>query len=86
MARTVSHPSRVEMMTTPERRLSRMRKSFEKNKSVLVDDYAHFTTQDATATLRESTRQNKAARKLAGRHEQQSRGRSETQSSDRTGD
>ena len=67
-------------MITPNQRLERMRASFERDKSVLADDYAYFTMP------RESIRQSKAGRKSAGRNERQSRERSETQSSDRTGD
>jgi hypothetical protein len=33
-------------MTTPQQRLDRMRKSFEKNKSVLTEDYKYFITPD----------------------------------------
>jgi hypothetical protein len=65
-------------MTTPYQRLERMRKSFEKDKSVLVADYAYF------ATPRESIPQNKAARKSAERSGQQSLERSETTSSGNT--
>jgi hypothetical protein len=50
---------------TPQQRLARMRKSFEKDKSVLAVDYKYFTTPDAAATPRVSTPRNKAARKLA---------------------
>jgi hypothetical protein len=34
-------------MATPHERLARMRKSFERNKSVLTEDYKYFTTPDA---------------------------------------
>jgi hypothetical protein len=34
-------------MTTPQQRLARMRKSFEKDRSVLAEDYRYFTTPDA---------------------------------------
>jgi hypothetical protein len=54
-------------MTTPHERLARMRKSFEKNKSVLTEDYKYFTTPDAPAKPRVSIPQNKAARRLAER-------------------
>jgi hypothetical protein len=67
-------------VTKPSQRLERMRASFEKDKSVLADDYAYFTTPH------ESIRPNKAARKLAERSEQQSQELSETPSSDKTGD
>jgi len=33
-------------MITPQERLARMRKSFEKDKSVLAEDYKYFTTPD----------------------------------------
>jgi hypothetical protein len=36
-------------MTTPQQRLARMRKSFEKDKSVLTEDYKYFTTPDKPA-------------------------------------
>jgi len=61
-------------------RLARMRKSFEKDKSILADDYAYFTMP------RESIHPNKAARKSAERNERQSLERSETPSSDKTDD
>jgi len=51
---------------TPQQRLARMRKSFEKNKSMLTVDYKYFTTPDAPATPRVSIPRNKAARKSAG--------------------
>jgi hypothetical protein len=50
-------------MTTPEQRLDRMRKSFEKDKSVLAEDYEYFTTPDAPATPRASIPRSKVARK-----------------------
>jgi hypothetical protein len=68
------------IMCKPNQRLARMRESFEKDRSVLADDYAYFTTQHAP------TLQNKAARKSAELSETQSRERSETQSSDKTDD
>lgn len=61
-------------------RLARMRESFEKEKSVLADDYAYFTTPH------ESIRPNKVERKSAELSETRSRERNETPSSDRTGD
>ena|ERR1700733_1947653 len=64
----------------PNQRIARMRDSFEKDKSVLADDYAYF------ATPRESTRQSKVARTSAERNERQSLERSETRSSDKNGD
>jgi hypothetical protein len=54
-------------MTTPHERLTRMRKSFAKNKSMLAEDYKYFTTPDVPAMPRESIPRNKAARKLAER-------------------
>jgi hypothetical protein len=63
-----------------------MRASFDANKSVLAEDYAYFTTPDVTATPRESIRPNKVERKSAELSETQSRERSETPSSDKTGD
>jgi hypothetical protein len=70
----------TEQPPSPNQRLSRMRDSFEKDKSVLADDYAHFTTP------RVPIRQNKAARKSAERNERQSLERSETPSSDKSDD
>jgi hypothetical protein len=70
----------------PTQRLDRMRKSFEKTKSVLSEDYEYFTTPDASVTPRESIRRSKAARKSAERSERQSLEQSETRSSDKTGD
>jgi hypothetical protein len=40
-------------MTTPQQRLARMRKSFERNKSVLAADYKYFTTPDKLPKPRE---------------------------------
>jgi hypothetical protein len=54
-------------MTTPHERLDRMRKSFEKAKSVLTEDYKYFTTPDAPAMPHESIPRNKAAHKSAER-------------------
>ncbi len=54
-------------MTTPQERLDRMRKSFERDKSVLTADYKYFTTPDAPATQRESIHRSKAAHKSAER-------------------
>jgi hypothetical protein len=51
-------------MIKPNERLARMRKSFERNRSVLAEDYKYFTTQDEPMP-RESIPQNKAARKSA---------------------
>jgi hypothetical protein len=52
------------MMTAIER-LARMRKSFEKNKSVLIADYKYFITPDVHTKPRASTPRNKAAHKSA---------------------
>jgi hypothetical protein len=39
-----------QMVTlTPQQRMARMRKSFERNKSVLTADYKYFTTPDKAA-------------------------------------
>ena len=67
-------------------RLIRMRKSFEKDKSVLADDYMYFTMPDAQAKPRESIHPNKAAHKSAEQTERRSQERNETQSSGRTDD
>jgi hypothetical protein len=69
-----------QIMCKPNQRLARMRESFEKDRSVLADDYAYFTTPH------ESIRPNKAARKSAEQSERRSREQSETPSSDRTDD
>jgi hypothetical protein len=52
---------------TPNQRLARMRKSFEKDKSVLTVDYKYFTTPDTPATPRVSIPRNKVAHKSAER-------------------
>ena len=54
-------------MTTPQQRLARMRESFERDKSVLTEDYKFFATPDAPAMPRVSTPRNKVARKSAER-------------------
>ena len=64
----------------PDQRIARMRTTFEKDRSVLADDYAYFTTP------RESIHQNKVEHTSAERSERQFLERSETPSSDRTGD
>jgi hypothetical protein len=53
-------------MTTPHERLARMRKSFEKNRSVLAEDYKYFTMPDVPMR-RGSIPLNKAAHKLVER-------------------
>ena len=73
-------------MITPNERLERMRESFDKDRSVLADDYAYFTAPDATATTRESTRQSKAERKSAEQNERQFQEQNGKQSLDRNGD
>jgi hypothetical protein len=73
-------------MITPSQRLARMRKSFERDKSVLAADYKYFTTPDAPTTPHAPTLQSKAARKLAERSGPQSLKRNGMRSSDRTGD
>jgi hypothetical protein len=54
-------------MTTPHQRLARMRKSFERDRTVLAVDYKYFTMPDAPAMPRASTPRNKAAHRSAGR-------------------
>jgi hypothetical protein len=54
-------------MTTPHQRLVRMRKSFERERSVLAADYKYFTTPDAPTMPRVSTPRSKAAHKSAER-------------------
>jgi len=54
-------------MTTPHQRLARMRKSFEKNKSILTEDYKYFTTPDTPPMPRVSIPQSKAAHRSAER-------------------
>jgi hypothetical protein len=51
-------------MTTPQQRLARMRKYFEKYKSVLTSDYKYFIT-DTPTTQHESIPLNKVAHKSA---------------------
>jgi hypothetical protein len=52
---------------TPIQRLTRMRTSFERDKSVLTADYKYFTTPDASTKPREPTPRNKAAHMSAAR-------------------
>jgi hypothetical protein len=54
-------------MMTPQQRMARMRKSFERNKSVLTKDYKYFTTPDMPSMQRVSIPRNKVARKSAER-------------------
>lgn len=63
-------------MILPRERLARMRKSFEKNKSVLAEDYKYFTTTDAPAMPHASIPQSKAAHKSVERSAQKSPKRS----------
>jgi len=51
-------------MITSQERLDRMRKSFEKDRSVLMKDYKYFTTPKFSMS-RASIHRSKAARKLA---------------------
>jgi hypothetical protein len=60
-----------------------MRESFEADKSILADDYRHFTTP---AMPHESIHQNKAARKSAEQSGRRASKRSEMPSSGRTDD
>jgi hypothetical protein len=64
----------------PDQRIARMRTTFEKDKSLLADDYAYFTTP------RESIHPNKVAHRSAERSERQSPEPSEKQSSDKSDD
>lgn len=64
----------------PAQRSARMRESFEKDRSVLVEDYAYFTTPRASIHL------NKVERTSAEQSERQSPEQSETPSSDKSGD
>jgi hypothetical protein len=73
-------------MVTPEQRLARMQKSFEKDKSILAMDYKYFTTSDAPAMPRVSIPRSKAAHKSAERSGRRSRARNETRSSGKTDD
>ena len=50
-----------ELIMTPAQRIARIRRTFDKNRSVLVEDYEYFTTP------RVSTPPSKAARKSAER-------------------
>lgn len=67
-------------LADPAQRIARMHESFEKDKSVLADDYEYFTTPRA------STLPNKVEHTSAGRSERQSLGRSEKPSSDKSDD
>jgi len=71
---------------TPHERIARMRKSFERDKSVLADDYAYFTAPDAGATPHAPTPQNKAAHTSEEQNERQSQEQSGKPSSGKTGD
>ena len=63
-------------MTTPNQRLARMRKSFEKDRSILSADYRYFTKPNAPPKPRVSTPRNKAAHRLVERSAQKSPKRS----------
>jgi hypothetical protein len=54
-------------MITPCERLARMRKSFERNRTVLTADYKYFITPGAPVMPHEPTPRNKVARKSAER-------------------
>jgi hypothetical protein len=71
---------------TPYERLIRMRESFERNKSMLVEDYQYFSTRHASLTPRASTPRNKAARTSEEQCERQSQEQSEMLSSDKNDD
>jgi hypothetical protein len=71
---------------TPHERLIRMRKSFERNKSVLAEDYQYFSTLHAPLMPRAPIHRNKVARMSEEQCERQSQEQSETQSSDKTDD
>ena len=73
-------------MITPYERMVRMRKSFDKDKSVLITDYKYFTTPDVLAKRHVPTPQSKAARMSAERSGRRSRAQNGTQSSDKTDD
>jgi hypothetical protein len=66
---------KLSEMTTPQQRLGRMRKSFERSRSVLTEDYKYFTTPDEPAKPRVSIPRSKAAHKLVGLSERRSRAR-----------
>ena len=67
-------------MTTEFQRIARMRRTFAKNRSILVEDYEYFTMPH------ESIRQNKVEHKSAEPSGRQSLKQSETPSSDKIGD
>ena len=54
-------------MTAPHQRLDRMRKSFERDRSVLTEDYKYFTTPDGQAMPRGSIPRSKAEHRSAER-------------------
>jgi hypothetical protein len=70
-------------MIAPKQRLIRMQKSFEKDKSILFEDYKYFAN---SVKPHVPTPQSKAARKSAEQSGRQSRERNETPSSDKTDD
>lgn len=67
-------------MASPLQRLARMHRSFAKNRSVLIEDYDHFTKLHAPIP------QNKAERRSAEQSERQSPKQNGRQSSDKTDD
>ena len=67
-------------MITTNQRLARMRDSFERDKSMLADDYAYF------ATPRESIHPSKVERTSAEQSERRFPEQSEKQSSDKSDD
>lgn len=66
-------------MMDPLKRISRMRRMFATNRSVLIEDYGHFTTPHA------SIPPSRAGHKSAVQNGQQCLKRSEKPSSDRSG-
>jgi hypothetical protein len=54
-------------MASPLQRLDRMRKSFERDKSVLAEDYKYFTTPDVPVMPREPIPRNIAAHRSVER-------------------
>lgn len=78
------HARKTPQLPNPDQRIARMRKSFERDKSVLTDDSAYFTAPDMASTPRASIHQSKAAHKSAERSERRFRGPNETRSSGKT--
>jgi hypothetical protein len=63
---------RIRRIITPHQRLARMRKSFEKDKSVLTEDYKFFIKPGASAMPHVSIPRSKVAHKSVGRSAQKS--------------